>query len=53
MFGDAPSVASGVGASKNAFAFDLTAACSGFLFATVTASTTAATMLHWSWALTP
>lgn len=38
MFGDAPSVASGVGASKNAFAFDLTAACSGFLFATVTAS---------------
>jgi len=38
MFGDAPSVATGVGASKNAFAFDLTAACSGFLFATVTAS---------------
>lgn len=38
MFGDAPSVASGVGASKSAFAFDLTAACSGFLFATVTAS---------------
>ena len=38
MFGDAPSVASGVGASKKAFAFDLTAACSGFLFATVTAS---------------
>lgn len=38
MFGDAPSVASGVGCSKTAFAFDLTAACSGFLFATVTAS---------------
>jgi len=37
MFGDAPSVASALGC-KNAFAFDLTAACSGFLFATVTAS---------------
>jgi len=38
MFGDAPSVASGIGVPKTAFAFDLTAACSGFLFATVTAS---------------
>jgi len=36
MFGDAPSVAAAIGA-KNAFAMDLTAACSGFLFATVTA----------------
>ena len=38
MFGDAPSVATGCGVSKSAFAFDLTAACSGFLFGTVTAS---------------
>lgn len=37
MFGDAPSIASALGIN-NAFAFDLTAACSGFLFATITAS---------------
>jgi len=37
MFGDAPSVASALGCGKNTLAFDLTAACSGFLFATVTA----------------
>lgn len=37
LFGDAPSVASAIGA-KNAVAFDLTAACSGFLFGLVTAS---------------
>ncbi|CAN0477121.1 unnamed protein product, partial [Ectocarpus sp. 8 AP-2014] len=37
MFGDACVVANSVGA-KNAVAFDLTAACSGFLFALVTAS---------------
>jgi len=36
MFGDAPYVAAAVGA-KHAFAFDLTAACSGFLFGIVTA----------------
>lgn len=36
MFGDAPSVAAALGC-KNAFAYDLTAACSGFLFGTVTA----------------
>lgn len=36
MFGDATSIAAGLGAT-NAFAYDLTAACSGFLFATVTA----------------
>jgi len=36
MFGDAPAVAAAVGAKK-AFAMDLTAACSGFLFSTVTA----------------
>jgi len=36
MFGDAPSVAAAIGAKK-AFAMDLTAACSGFLFSTVTA----------------
>lgn len=38
MFGDAPSVASEIGCSTNTVAFDLTAACSGFLFGTVTAS---------------
>lgn len=38
MFGDAPSIASELGCSKDTMAFDLTAACSGFLFATVTAS---------------
>ncbi|KAL7558538.1 hypothetical protein ACA910_008129 [Epithemia clementina (nom. ined.)] len=37
MFGDAPSIAAQIGCSNNALAFDLTAACSGFLFATVTA----------------
>lgn len=37
MFGDAPSVASALGAHKAA-AFDLTAACSGFLYGLVTAS---------------
>ncbi|EKX48209.1 hypothetical protein GUITHDRAFT_157512 [Guillardia theta CCMP2712] len=37
MFGDAPAVAQAIGITS-AFAFDLTAACSGFLFATVTAS---------------
>lgn len=37
LFGDAASVALAIGATKAA-AFDLTAACSGFLFAVVTAS---------------
>lgn len=37
LFGDAASVASAIGASKAA-AFDLTAACSGFVFGIVTAS---------------
>jgi 3-oxoacyl-[acyl-carrier-protein] synthase-3 len=37
LFGDAASVASAIGAKKAA-AFDLTAACSGFLFGVVTAS---------------
>jgi 3-oxoacyl-[acyl-carrier-protein] synthase-3 len=37
MFGDAPSVASALGCTTDTVAFDLTAACSGFLFATVTA----------------
>ena len=37
LFGDAPSVAHAVGA-VNAAAFDLTAACSGFVFGLVTAS---------------
>mmetsp|Transcript_1291 Transcript_1291/g.4379 ORF Transcript_1291/g.4379 Transcript_1291/m.4379 type:complete len:379 (+) Transcript_1291:156-1292(+) len=37
LFGDATTVATGVGADQ-AVAFDLTAACSGFLFALVTAS---------------
>lgn len=36
LFGDATSVAHAIGAT-NAVAFDLTAACSGFLFGTVTA----------------
>lgn len=36
MFGDATSVAASLGC-KNAVAFDLTAACSGFLFGSVTA----------------
>mmetsp|Transcript_14887 Transcript_14887/g.41136 ORF Transcript_14887/g.41136 Transcript_14887/m.41136 type:complete len:408 (+) Transcript_14887:193-1416(+) len=38
MFGDAPSVAAELGCNMDTIAFDLTAACSGFLFATVTAS---------------
>eukprot|EP00636_Phaeomonas_parva_P008822 CAMPEP_0118858568 /NCGR_PEP_ID=MMETSP1163-20130328/5185_1 /TAXON_ID=124430 /ORGANISM="Phaeomonas parva, Strain CCMP2877" /LENGTH=412 /DNA_ID=CAMNT_0006792035 /DNA_START=352 /DNA_END=1590 /DNA_ORIENTATION=- len=37
LFGDATTVARNLGA-KNAVAFDITAACSGFLFGTVTAS---------------
>jgi len=37
LFGDATSVAHSMGAT-NAVAFDLTAACSGFLFALVTGS---------------
>ena len=37
MFGDAPSLAAQIGCTNDAVAFDLTAACSGFLFATVTA----------------
>lgn len=37
LFGSATAIAAGVGA-ENAVAFDLTAACSGFLFALVTAS---------------
>lgn len=37
MFGDACLVANAVGAERSV-AFDLTAACSGFLFALVTAS---------------
>ncbi len=37
LFGSAPSIQSGLKA-KNAVAFDLTAACSGFLFAMVTAA---------------
>lgn len=36
LFGDSSSIASALGC-KNAFAFDLTAACSGFLFGIVTA----------------
>lgn len=36
MFGDATSIAAGLGC-KNAMAFDLTAACTGFLFGSVTA----------------
>jgi len=36
LFGDATSIAATTGCT-NAFAFDLTAACSGFLFSTVTA----------------
>ena len=37
LFGDAPSIASTLGCSTNTIAFDLTAACSGFLFGIVTA----------------
>lgn len=38
LFGDAPSIASAVGCTTRTVAFDLTAACSGFLFGIVTAS---------------
>jgi 3-oxoacyl-[acyl-carrier-protein] synthase III len=37
MFGDATAIAFAVGCSTDTVAFDLTAACSGFLFGTVTA----------------
>jgi 3-oxoacyl-[acyl-carrier-protein] synthase III len=37
LFGDAPSVAAMLGCSTGTVAFDLTAACSGFLFGIVTA----------------
>ena len=37
LFGDAPSIASDLGCSTDTVAFDLTAACSGFMFGTVTA----------------
>jgi len=37
MFGDAPSVAKALGCETSTVAFDLTAACSGFLLAAVTA----------------
>lgn len=37
MFGDAPYVAAALGCPTNTMSFDLTAACSGFLFGTVTA----------------
>jgi 3-oxoacyl-[acyl-carrier-protein] synthase III len=37
MFGDATLIAADVGCTTDTVAFDLTAACSGFLFATVTA----------------
>jgi 3-oxoacyl-[acyl-carrier-protein] synthase-3 len=37
MFGDAPWIAASLGCGTNTMAFDLTAACSGFLFATLTA----------------
>ena len=37
LFGDATSIASGLGCTTNTVAFDLVAACSGFLFALVTA----------------
>jgi 3-oxoacyl-[acyl-carrier-protein] synthase III len=42
LFGDAPSIASELACSKGTVAFDLTAACSGFLFGV----TTAAQFLH-------
>lgn len=38
LFGDAPSIAAAVGCTTRTVAFDLTAACSGFLFGIVTAS---------------
>ena len=37
MFGDATVIAANIGCTKATVAFDLTAACSGFLFGTVTA----------------
>jgi 3-oxoacyl-[acyl-carrier-protein] synthase-3 len=37
MFGDATAIAAEIGCSTDTMAFDLTAACSGFLFATATA----------------
>lgn len=37
LFGDAPSIAAELGCGSGTVAFDLTAACSGFLFGTVTA----------------
>lgn len=37
MFGDATAIAAAIGCSTQTMAFDLTAACSGFLFGTVTA----------------
>lgn len=37
MFGDATAIAAGIGCSTHTVAFDLTAACSGFLFGSVTA----------------
>jgi 3-oxoacyl-(acyl-carrier-protein) synthase III len=39
LFGDAPTIASQLGCTTNTVAFDLTAACSGFLFGMVTAGT--------------
>ena len=39
MFGDAPAIASELGCGRDTVAFDLTAACSGFLFGTATAGT--------------
>lgn len=38
LFGDATSIAAGLGCGTNTMAFDLAAACSGFLFGVVTAS---------------
>lgn len=39
MFGDAPGIANELGCGRDTVAFDLTAACSGFLFGTATAGT--------------
>ena len=38
LYGDGPSIAAALGCTKDTVAFDITAACSGFLFATITAS---------------
>jgi 3-oxoacyl-[acyl-carrier-protein] synthase III len=38
LFGDAPSIANKLGCNSNTIAYDLVAACSGFLFGVVTAS---------------